>query len=141
MKKPPAKRPTPPKRTSPPPNSPPDNGGMARVESQHWAGPLPPPAILEQFNEVAENGAERIFRQWEDESSHRRSMERRDLTWSIAEGFFGKALAFIFVMAALALAAYAVAQGATWLAAFLAAGTIGAVVAAFVATNRKPNNK
>ncbi|MFC3705665.1 DUF2335 domain-containing protein [Devosia honganensis] len=112
------------------------------MESQTWAGPLPPPAILDQFNQVAANGAERIFQQWEQESAHRREMERRDFKCSVAEGFFGKSLAFIFVITALALAAYAISQGATWLAAFLAAGTIAAVVGAFIATNRpRPNGK
>lgn len=140
MKKPPARRPTPPRHKSQP-NDNGQNGGIARMESHQWAGPLPPPSILEQFNEVAENGAERIFQQWEAESAHRRSMERRDLKWAIAEGFFGKSLAFLFVAGALALAAFAISQGATWLAAFLAAGTIASVVWAFVATNRRPNGK
>jgi uncharacterized membrane protein len=132
MKKPPARRPTPPR--NPPPQQP--NGQVARVESQSWAGPLPPPAILEGFNQVTENGAERIFQQWELETAHRRKMEERDFRWSVAEGFFGKTLAFIFVVLALGLAAYAVFMGANWLAAFLAAGTIASVVAAFIATNR-----
>lgn len=103
---------------------------------QQWAGPLPPPSILDGFNQVAENGAERIFQQWERESDHRREMERRDFKWSVAEGFFGKALAFIFVLTALGLAAYAISEGATWLAALLAGGTIVSVVLAFIATNR-----
>jgi uncharacterized membrane protein len=142
MRKPTARRPTPPKR--PPPEQQEvvhPSGKITHVETQ-WAGPLPPPAILDGFNHVAENGAERIFKQWETESEHRRMMERRDFTWSVAEGIFGKTLAFIFVLTALALAAYALHQGASWLAAFLAAGTIGAVVAAFIATNRpRPKGK
>lgn len=140
MKKSPAKRPTSPKSSDQPIEDDQLNG-VTRVESQHWAGPLPPPAILAQFNDVAENGAERIFRQWEEESAHRRNLERKDLQWSIAEGFFGKALAFLFVVGALGLAAFAIARGANWLAAFLAAGTISAVVAAFVSTNRRRGSK
>jgi uncharacterized membrane protein len=113
---------------------------MTRVESHQWAGPLPPPAILDQFNQVAENGAERIFQQWEQETAHRREMERKDFRWSVAEGFYGKTLAFLFVIAALALAAYALYKGETWLAAFLAAGTIGSVAAALISNNRGKSN-
>lgn len=142
MKKPPARRPTPPKRQPDNPQGQPPNGKLTHVEAHQWAGPLPPPSILDGFNHVAENGAERIFKQWEEESAHRREMEKRDFKWAVAEGFFGKTLAFIFVLAALALAAYAISTGATWLAAFLAAGTIAAVVGAFIATNRpRPNGK
>ncbi|WP_390888754.1 DUF2335 domain-containing protein [Devosia neptuniae] len=86
MRKPTARRPTPPKR--PPPDQQEvvhPSGKITHVETQ-WAGPLPPPAILDGFNHVAENGAERIFKQWETESEHRRMMERRDFTWSVAEG-------------------------------------------------------
>jgi uncharacterized membrane protein len=142
MKKPAARRPTPPRRQTQPQDNSPSNGHVARVESHQWAGPLPPPAILDHFNQVAENGAERIFKQWETESDHRRKMERRDFGWSVAEGMLGKVFAFVFVIAALGLAAYALSLGANWLAAFLAAGTIGSVVAAFVSTNRpRPNGK
>lgn len=110
---------------------------MTRVESsQAWAGPLPPPAILDQFNAVAENGAERIFQQWEKETAHRHAMERMDLKWSIFEGIFGKTLAFLFVVAAFGLAGYAAFLGATWLSGFLAIGTIAGVVWAFVKANR-----
>jgi len=141
MRKPPAKRPAPAKRQDSPQVQP-TNGSITRVESRQWAGPLPPPEALAGFNQVAENGAERIFQQWERESDHRREMERRDFKWSVAEAFFGKTLAFIFVLTALGLAAYAIYQGATWLAAFLAAGTISAVALAFIATNRpRPNGK
>lgn len=114
---------------------------MTHVESQAWAGPLPPPAILEQFNHVAENGAERIFRQWETETQHRRDMERTDLHWSIFEGIFGKTLAFLFVIAAFGLAGYAAFLGATWLSGFLAIGTVAAVVYAFIKANRPKSAK
>lgn len=141
MRKPPARRSTPPKRPPQLQEVVHPSGKITHVETQ-WAGPLPPPAVLDGFNHVTENGAERIFKQWETESAHRRMMEHKDFTWSVAEGLFGKTLAFIFVLSALALAAYALYQGANWLAAFLAAGTIAAVVGAFIATNRpRPNGK
>jgi uncharacterized membrane protein len=46
----------------------PDDGGHL---SASWEGPLPPPAILQQFNSIVENGAERIFRMAELEQSSR----------------------------------------------------------------------
>lgn len=136
MKKPVARRP--PASKNPSGNQQPPATQTVTVERREaWSGPLPPPAVLEQFNGVVQNGAERIFSAWEKETEHRHGLERSDLRWSIFEGIFGKVLAFIFVMAAFALAAYCAAIGATWLAGLFGAGVIAAVVWAFVKTNRK----
>lgn len=43
--------------------------------SAQWQGPLPPPAVVEAFDHVVENGAERIFRMAEKEQEHRHRME------------------------------------------------------------------
>ena len=45
------------------------------VEFSTYSGPLPPPEILRQFEEVIPGSAERIFTQFEAQSAHRRSME------------------------------------------------------------------
>lgn len=49
------------------------------VVSTQWAGPLPPPSVLSGFNDVVENGAERVFRMAEKEQEHRVSYERAEL--------------------------------------------------------------
>jgi uncharacterized membrane protein len=41
------------------------------AQSQHWAGPLPPPDALSHFNDIIENGAERIMTMVEQEQAHR----------------------------------------------------------------------
>ena len=45
------------------------------VEFSSYAGPLPHPDILRGFEEVVPGSAERIVKQFEQQSSHRRSME------------------------------------------------------------------
>lgn len=52
MKKPPAKR-------SAPSRGEDDERSSMQVETQ-WFGPLPPPAALDQFGRIVEDGAERI---------------------------------------------------------------------------------
>lgn len=101
-----------------------------------WSGPLPPPVVLEQFNQVVENGAERIFAAWEGETEHRHKMEEYDLRALTMEGVIGKVFAFIFVISALVLCGFCVWMNATWIAAVLGSGIIGTVVWAFVQTNR-----
>ena len=49
--------------------------GIRAVEFSAYSGPLPPPEILRQFEEVLPGSAERIFTQFEAQSAHRRSLE------------------------------------------------------------------
>jgi len=134
MKKPPAKR-------SPQPNSPQPN--HTHVSVQHmasmWKAPLPPPDVLEEFNRVVDNGAERIVKAWEIESEHRRSIDRRDQRMFYVNAILGKIFAFLFVMAALALSAWALYLDRPWLAGILAGTTLASVVGAFLEIEkRKP---
>ena len=39
--------------------------------SSAFSGPLPPPTILNKYNEIIENGAERIMKMAENQSEHR----------------------------------------------------------------------
>lgn len=137
MKKPPARRPTPPKTNqSAAGQSGQQPRQIERIQTQQWAGPLPPPAILDQFNDVVENGAERIVAAWEGETKHRHKLEERDLNWSIFDSVLGKVCALLFVAGVFALVAYAASIGALWLAAFFGTLGIGSVVGAFVQNNR-----
>jgi len=95
---------------------------------------------MAKYDQIVTNGAERIFSAWEDESRHRRELEKKELRWSIFEGIYGKTLAMIFVLAVLALCAYAISVGAEWFAAIVGSGMIGSIVWAFVKVNRPNKN-
>lgn len=42
-----------------------------------WKGPLPPPSVLAGYNDIVADGAARVFRQFEVEGDHRRSIDKR----------------------------------------------------------------
>lgn len=42
-----------------------------------YQGPIPPPAMLAQYTDVIENGAERIFSIFEKQTSHRIDLEKK----------------------------------------------------------------
>jgi uncharacterized membrane protein len=128
MKKPPAKRP-------PQPSN--GNHTHISVQSHKWEAPLPPPSVLEGFNDVVPDGAERIVRAWEQESQHRREIEKAEQRSYYRDALVGKVFALIFVLAALGVSAFAAFIGAEWLGAVLGAGTIGSVVWAFI-SRQKP---
>lgn len=100
----------------------------------HWQGPLPPPAALQAFDAVVENGASRIFAEWESETSHRRIIEKRALTAQIWENILSRVFAFVFAGGALCGAIYLGTQGHDWLAGVIATSTIGLVIGGYLGT-------
>lgn len=77
--------------------------GETSVVAAGWAGPLPPPGALAQFNEIIPDGAERIMVMTEKEQAHRHKMDRQGR-------LFGSAL----LLVCLALAAWCAYLGADW---------------------------
>lgn len=97
-----------------------------------WRGPLPPPAVIDDFRKLVPDAPERIFRQWEGESEHRRSYERTALEASIRRDLIGQISATVFALSALAVSAFALWMGEPWVAGTIGGGTIVFVVGAFL---------
>lgn len=87
-----------------------------------YYGPLPPPDMLREYNDALTDGANRIVSNWESESRHRRTIERRSQN-----------LAFIIVMSAIVAAVGCAYFGQPWigfgivLATMLGIGLAGAL--------------
>ncbi|TWD55349.1 hypothetical protein FB480_102159 [Agrobacterium vitis] len=73
---------------------------------------------------------------WEKETQHRHKMESRDLWLVGIDAIIGKVLAFLFVLASLALCGFAIWMKAEIVATVLGGGMIASVVWAFVKVNR-----
>lgn len=134
------KKPRPPAKKNPPQNNQPaGNHTHISVQSHKWEAPLPPPSVLDEFNHVVPNGAERIVKAWELESDHRRQIEKTEQRSFYRDRLTGKVFALIFVMAALAVTAWCAYVGAEWLGMVIGGGTIASVVWAFI-HGRKPKS-
>jgi uncharacterized membrane protein len=92
---------------------------------------MPPPEIVRGYNEVIENGAERLFKQFELEAAHRRDLQRRGQTHNLIVALSGRGAALLFSLAALAVASYALYLGHPLAAGVVGGSTIALVVAAF----------
>lgn len=97
-----------------------------------WNTPVPPAAYFQEFDDVIENGAERLFASYEGETEHRRLMERRAQLFPFVIALAARGCALIFVLGALLLTAYAVSQGAHWIAGIIGGTTIAFCVGAFL---------
>jgi uncharacterized membrane protein len=98
----------------------------------YWRGPLPPPSVIEEFRQLVPDAPERIFRQWEGESEHRRSYERTALEASIRRDLIGQVSATLFALSALGVSVFALWVGQPWVAGTIGGGTIVSVVGAFL---------
>jgi len=143
------------KKKSPSPTASPDLPGFPHSQGpiilgqiEGYSGPLPHPAILEKFDAVIPNGAERIMAMVESEQLHRHELEKKIVEQDeneaksvrIAErrGQFLAAavcLCLIFVAREIALA------GHPGYATLLAGGTLAGIITAFVSGRRKASNQ
>lgn len=61
-------------------NNQPQQAQQNKIVSQHWNGPLPPPAALAEFDRIIPSGAERIMAMVEIEQAHRIEYESKRLS-------------------------------------------------------------
>lgn len=100
--------------------------------AMRYAGPLPPPGMLKQYNDALPDGADRIVSSWEWEGQHRRKLQNRGQL--IAAGLGGGS-----IVAAVICALF----GQAWVAGsivgvtMLAMGASGAIPHLFTATRKQ----
>ena len=90
-----------------------------------WRAPLPPPAMLEQYDALIPGAAERILRRWEKQSDHRMEMEKVSITGESKRSYIGLFFAFI-------LSVIIISSG-TYIAVFIHPGTGAFIIATGVA--------
>lgn len=86
-----------------------------------FSGPLPPPKILAQFNEIQSDFAERIVSMAEKQALHRQAIEGQMLEAQIGddkrqrcETFIGQFFGFIITLAIITIAAISIYLNPTW---------------------------
>ena len=101
------------------------------MQALTWQAPIPPPEIVRGYNEVIENGGERLFAQFETEAKERRAITRRGQTHQFVIQIIARLFALIFALSALGVAAYALSLGREVAATVIGGASIAMVVAAF----------
>jgi uncharacterized membrane protein len=84
---------------------------VLHAESTSFSGPIPPPGILEKYNEIIPNGAERIMAMAEKQSAHRESIEKRVIDGEVASQTRGSWFAFIITVLAISGGVFLIEQG------------------------------
>jgi uncharacterized membrane protein len=69
--------------------------------SSVFSGPLPPPEILQKYNEVLPGSAERILRMAESQHHHRQQLEKKVVESNTFSQVAGMVLGFVIAMTAI----------------------------------------
>lgn len=104
---------------------------IASIAISTWRAPLPPPAILREYNDIVPGCAGEIITTFTGQVAHRQSMERKGLIVTSVGMVFG----FLGLLAMLGVAGYALLLGFPWVAGTIATVLTG-VVGLFVFKQR-----
>jgi uncharacterized membrane protein len=115
---------------------------VARItQSISWEGPIPPPALLSQFNNVITNGAERIFAMAERQSAHREDIEKRIIYGNVASQTRSSWFAFIIVIIATLCGTWLIHEGKNGAGLAAIFTPMGGVIAVFFYSKREQKNE
>lgn len=102
------------------------------MQKASFSGPLPPPSILGEYNNVLEGSAERIMSLAEKEQQHRHYIEKKALNGHINLDRRGQYLGFSVATFALGCATFLIANGYVISGTIIGSLDIVALVGAFV---------
>ena len=122
-------------------NLPNQNRTTINTKAEFHVGPLPPPVVLEQYNQTVPGAAERIIKMAEDQSAHRMRLESQVISTDTRNSTMGVVFALIITLGVLTLAAYALKLGQTLTGGFLGTLGIGSIVVAFIYGTRSRQNE
>ncbi|MEI7837552.1 MAG: DUF2335 domain-containing protein [Planctomycetota bacterium] len=111
--------------------------------SQQFTGPLPPPEMLQKYNETLPGLGERLVYQFESEAAHRRSLERTVVDAQVAQQGaevpavrLGQIFALVIVVVGLVVSGYCVSHASTsgqaWAGASIAGGSLATLAGIFI---------
>ena len=109
-----------------------NSGGVIIRQSSLFSGPLPSPETLKKFNEVVPGAAERIIKMAEDQSRHRRDLEKRVIESDLSRSKWGQILGFVIAIAGLAVSAVVAIYGNAIAGGVIGLGTLATLVGVFM---------
>ena len=105
---------------------------LIQYAAAHFSGPLPPPEILQKYNEILPGAADRIIRMAEDQSRHRQNLERTVIASNSFVQKLGPVLGFVIAMTAITGGIWLAANGKSRAGLTSIIGALAALVGVFV---------
>lgn len=101
-----------------------------------FSGPIPPPAMLEQYQRLVPDAPERILRMAEKNQEHRQALEAKVIPARVARERWGQIFGFIIALSVIALGGSLLAYDKSVTGLTLILGALVALVSVFVYTDR-----
>ncbi len=121
----------------------PDSGKQSGVVAYHeqFAGPLPHPSILAQYEKVVPGAAERIIKMAENQSAHRRDLESIVIRNDVTNSRLGMIFGFVLGLIGLSLPAFVKTNSATWVSIASLASLVGVFITGTYKRNQERKNR
>lgn len=101
-------------------------------KASSFSGPIPPPEILGKYNEILQDGAERIMKMAEHQSGHRIELEKHAIKEELKQSSRGQIFGFILAIIGMAIAFGLALLGHDTVAGIFGTTTIVGLVTIFV---------
>jgi uncharacterized membrane protein len=98
---------------------------IKEIQIASFSGPLPPPAILREYNDILPGAADRILKLAEEQSSHRREIENKVVSSGVVDAKLGILAGTLIALAAVGGGMWIVLRGQELVG-------LGAVISALV---------
>jgi uncharacterized membrane protein len=102
------------------------------TEATSFSGPIPPPELLKQYDEIIPNGANRILTMAESQSAHRIELEKIVIEGDDRRANWGLVCGFTFGLIVFALSFILILYGHDWAGVALATTDLVVLVGTFV---------
>jgi uncharacterized membrane protein len=106
-------------------------------QEAYFSGPIPPPSVLAQYNEVLPNGAERIMTMAERQSQHREALEKKVVDGNVASQTRGSYFAFILLFITIVGGLYLLHEGKSIVGLSAIVASVGGAVGVFFYSKRE----
>ena len=102
------------------------------IIQQEYSGPIPPPDALEKYNRIIPNGADRIMTMAEEQSKHRRELEKTALNSDSRNSFLGILSALTIGLGTIVTGGIIISKGHAWPGTILGSAGLVGLVSVFI---------
>lgn len=119
------------------------NGSALRIEETSFSGPIPPPGILDKYNQILPGAADRILSMAEKEQGHRQKMQEKlvdaqvtDINQERSERKLGQIFGFSIGVISIISGSVTAILGSPWAGGFIGSAGVAGLVSVFVLGRR-----
>jgi len=124
------------------PSAIPNNTAKKSIITETFSGPIPPPALLAKYDELIPNGADRILKMAEKQSTHRQCIEKWVIIGGTLLSHFGVLCAAVIALGTLYFGSQLIRDGhAISGSIFAGSGLVGLVTAFIYGTRSRKEER